>query len=309
MRVIFNKNVGFASGIWDSRFTWGINILGFVGRVELDRFSLGRGNVECCVARLFYSFILFEKVKIKMVRKRLKIGETRSSGQKVKSIIAYGPEVRVFVAEDDSIGWEYDGKDNLSFSNALAIYNELSYRVKHFVPNELQKICKEELGHSFYLALSGGSDKSKYFSEVKMFIDSKAKERSRLHYLLWCTVTVFVFWGFAIPFYYLINGENLHLVILGCIAGSLGSLLSVLQRSSDLHIDPYGTEFYLSLQGVARAALGTLFGAVLIIASKSNLVFGFVNDNKMGLFIFSIIAGFSERFVPEILNRIESDQI
>jgi hypothetical protein len=51
----------------------------------------------------------------------------------------------------------------------------------------------------------------------------------------------------------------------------------------------------------ARRNLWTFF----IFASKANLIMGRINNDPYSLCVFALVAGFSERFIPDLIERLE----
>jgi hypothetical protein len=75
-----------------------------------------------------------------------------------------------------------------------------------------------------------------------------------------------------------------------------------------LELDPWMSRRYHGLQGVTRIVLGFIYGGNLVIASKANFVLGVIRHNPYPLLILCIVAGFSERLIPELLSKFESTQ-
>jgi len=86
--------------------------------------------------------------------------------------------------------------------------------------------------------------------------------------------------------------------------GSCGALVSVLQRFKKLKIGHYLSSFYVSLRGLSRLLLGTIFGGFIIIAHHSGLALNFLKDGFSAVLVFSFVAGISERYVPELVDKI-----
>ncbi|MEP6743260.1 MAG: hypothetical protein ABJB61_12230, partial [bacterium] len=97
-------------------------------------------------------------------------------------------------------------------------------------------------------------------------------------------------------------------IALGGFFGSVGACISVLQRNPSLDVDPWMSNGYLRLQGITRIVLGFIFGCIFVLASKANFVLGVVRNNPYSLLVLCIVAGFSERLIPELLSKFESSQ-
>lgn len=56
------------------------------------------------------------------------------------------------------------------------------------------------------------------------------------------------------------------------------------------------------LKGYSRLVAGIISGLFIIVASHSNLILGTYSNSLYSLAVFSIISGFSERFVPDLIS-------
>ena len=84
----------------------------------------------------------------------------------------------------------------------------------------------------------------------------------------------------------------------------MGATISLLQRVDKISVDPLAPWSTLVLQAFVRTMIGFLFGALIPVISAADLALGFVKDQHLGLFVFSVVAGFNERFVPDILENL-----
>ena len=98
-------------------------------------------------------------------------------------------------------------------------------------------------------------------------------------------------------------------ILLAALAGGVGAVVSVLQRISSLEISPFAPLWYACLQGMARVVLGVLFGVFFALANKANLALGTFAENLYAIAVFGALSGISERFVPEIIRKLESGEV
>ena len=89
-------------------------------------------------------------------------------------------------------------------------------------------------------------------------------------------------------------------------AGGLGAVLSVFQRIGRLEISQYAPRWYAVFQGVARGGLGVFFGMFFVLVNRANLLLGTFMDNVYATLTFAALAGISERFIPEIIRKLEN---
>ncbi len=99
--------------------------------------------------------------------------------------------------------------------------------------------------------------------------------------------------------------------------GAIGSYLSVGINSKRLFFEP-GSPFIMNvIAGSLRIIIGVLSGVVILITIESKTLFGllsFLNEsNDMDIHIWfvrllAVISGFSETFVPDIIERATSKE-
>ena len=92
---------------------------------------------------------------------------------------------------------------------------------------------------------------------------------------------------------------------MGLIGGIIGSAVSIFARSNTIEISPFKQNVFTAFQGASRIFLGGLFGFVFVCCVKANILLSILSAKPTGLFAFSILAGFSETFVPELLKHME----
>jgi hypothetical protein len=106
-------------------------------------------------------------------------------------------------------------------------------------------------------------------------------------------------------------GTSAFEVTMGAGAGGAGALLSVLIGSRNYTPDTSTRRDIHWFQGAARILAGTLGAVVVALAIKGNLVLGQVapTAHTQELFLFlCMIAGWSERLVPNLIERFEATQ-
>ena len=95
-------------------------------------------------------------------------------------------------------------------------------------------------------------------------------------------------------------------VIMG---GALGAFLSVLLRLRTLEIPLYSGIRRQALHAITRTLFGATAGFVFAALHKGELILSAIEENPYAIFGFSIVAGFSERFLPNIMAQFENQKI
>ena len=225
------------------------------------------------------------------------------------------PVACVFTTTDNQLRWRYKANNGVvpfRLLGAVSEFDSIMTAIAVSVPKAHRKETYHQLGKALFAAFHTpqGTRPGREFRKVRLFVRKKAKERARLSYVLasLATTTVLALVVVTIYFYFRIPASNLRLVILGGCFGAVGATISVLQRSPSLELDPWVSRRYHALQGVTRIVLGFIFGGIFVIGSKANFVLGVIRNNPYPLLILCIVAGFSERLIPELLSKFESTQ-
>jgi hypothetical protein len=152
------------------------------------------------------------------------------------------------------------------------------------------------------------------------FVEARSHERARGWYL-WATLpTTLISLIFGLIFW--INRQTILALLdfepgaadifLGAAMGSLGASISVLLRSDRLKLDPLAGRGVHSFEGVIRILVGAFAGMLFILAVKSNILLGTINQSanpRTILLTLSIVAGASEALLPSLINQISATLI
>ena len=147
--------------------------------------------------------------------------------------------------------------------------------------------------------------------EREKIVDEATKDATRIvkeyqhAWYLFVLIVIATVIGLAV--YYLL-GDDVPLVWKLCIYGGItGSVMSSLQR---IKIDSFELEqarINVTIQAISRILIGATSGLLVMVASKSGIALSIINGNEYAATLFAFGAGFSERFIPDILKGIMSD--
>jgi hypothetical protein len=133
---------------------------------------------------------------------------------------------------------------------------------------------------------------------------SLQQSAARLQYLLSCLCTfivISVIFGLIT-----MSGRVGTIYPLSIVAGSAGAFLSITLNVSDMNINPLEPMTLHNVMGFLRIIFGSMAGYVLVVAVQAK-IFGsfFAHDNGIipteTIIFLSILAGFAERLVPNLL--------
>lgn len=232
-------------------------------------------------------------------------------GQVVESILGQSDKIVVYTTQDKHLRWSYranGGEIDPPMRPAVSRFDRLMTDIAAVVPARHRASAYAQLGKALFNVLDGG-DPSRIedgFAGVVSFVREAALEYSRLLYVIAFLVTTallgpFISWAAVSQ-----DTEPLRSVLTGGAFGMLGACVSVLQRSHGLTLDPMAGRPFILVQGGARAVLGLLFGVFIVLACKGELILAFAKDHPAALLPMAMIAGASERFVPEVMEQLRT---
>jgi hypothetical protein len=239
---------------------------------------------------------------------KYKIGDTAPGGSEIIQIYGQTETVLVYRTKSDSISHFVDEAE-LSAKNQAVLrrYDNIHTLGFQIFPKKSWNWLNDELASALYngLSTSDAGQAAKSFDELEARIIARGKNSGRLCYLLSASSASLVFGLIALALFLWYPIEE-HRLYAGCMLFAIGgAFASVIVRTSSVEVDPTERREIVVLRGVFRIVLGVLLAAFLIAAAKANLIAGIAVSTPWSFVAFSFLAGFSERFVPEILANFE----
>lgn len=235
-----------------------------------------------------------------------------SSGNKVVNVLSKGNEYVIYETDDDDINHRLrvmlDGYTDESekvlqkrFTKVKQKYIEaksLLYRSSNF------GMMKNRIAHTLTSCLVNEDiDGNQEFQELIDNIKSECKNLifNRLLYILPVFIVVILF---SIMFLLTDMNSVLYKVYLIGFGASLGGIMSILYRIKSYNFEEYLDKKYYLFIGFERSVIAIVAGIIIYIGAKSGLIFPQFNmNNTWAALLLMILAGFSESFVPSILNK------
>lgn len=234
-----------------------------------------------------------------------KVGDNSDNGDVIAHIYGKSSKLIVFKCHNQLIKWEYCGDNDTLYSDATGEFEALRVSIPVDTPDSIKQSIVHQLALSLYNAINDG-DAKKAFEKVNERIASlltpnQAKLRLILFSLMCTTIlgcvllTVYYFWNDPHRFFLATGG-----------AGILGAMFSLLQRNTEVRIPQDNGDFYIFLQALFTCILGLLSGLFVYLFSKSDFPLAVSGENVYSILIISIIAGFSERLIPDLFDGVRS---
>lgn len=233
-----------------------------------------------------------------------------------KFIEEHSPVRRVFIRNDDCTVY-VDRSNILTFdypnlpaqlAPAVVEFRRLS-QISTASLNEVDRQTAEGLlGTQLAVAFQTQSGDVTAFAAARDFIQKRLEAATRVDYVLASAVAAILlsiiagiaYGGFAVAASFPKAGS----LFLGALGGIVGAFISVLQRSASLEVQQFVPRKQVMIQAVVRLGLGSLFGVLLICAAFAGVVT--VASTSFALFLIAVVAGFSERLMPDLLARLST---
>lgn len=242
----------------------------------------------------------------------LKIGSETSTGQIVKELLGQSQSAAVYTTEDNNLRWSYFGNAGVlpdSKKPIVGDFDGLMQTIKAYVPAEHKGEYFKLLGKSLFRALDAGGDHDgvDHFAKVTSAIEELAQQNARFSYVSYClaALAVVLVLGFISVWAFGLSGHWAIGTWCG-LMGATGAAISVAHRIRNLNIDWKSQRKLLAAEGCARVVVGFFFGILFFMMCSSDLVLGALKGNSLAVLVFATIAGFSERFIPELMEKLEA---
>ncbi len=233
-------------------------------------------------------------------------------GEKIAHVIASSTFVVTYMVEGDSLKFDVDSeKPTPRQCSIIREYERIHSLIKRsFKPKDAFQ-AKRDLAAALFNAFSETDETtaiSEYFEEVEKETMSLTSDRARFTYLfsglisaiIILTVTYIIYLK-GIPF------PTWPKLITGTTAGIIGASISLCVTAHNWNPNPDRHIIFIGLEGISRTILGGLFGFVLVCCVRAQILLGILSENPYGLVAFAMLAGFSETFVLEIFQRMQSE--
>jgi len=245
---------------------------------------------------------------------------------KIKIIREHEPHYIVFLDKDNNLRWLFGEHINVkNDTEAQRVLMEVRHAAA--TPRCLDDIHHDAwikmLAHAVSLIADGHATFAmEIVNRAKDFLDRRAKEKARewvVDSSILISAAIFIS---CIGIHLLMRNQDqvisLIMAVLGF--GVVGAQFSILVRLDSMNVDPVSKRNVYWKDAFIRIMTGVFSALITYIALKSETVFGFVDMNIINnspsytiltdknfwiMAVMVVIAGFSERFVPSFLGKME----
>lgn len=227
------------------------------------------------------------------------------------------PSVKRVIAETDSYSIWVDSKNMVNFSHfdhldhlqlVLTNFTKLRAQGSSFIPQGSRFEFSEQLGAALAVAIETLEDDPDVFRDVENLlaktIDSSLRTRFSMFSIGSASFLLFIL------FYFFNTPSNAAGIYIPAIAGGiLGAFISVQSRVRTIKCDISDPAWTLKTQAFIRIVLGGIFGFIAFAMAKTGIVFSVFSSSDSAMILLGVISGFSERLIPELLQKIEKKQV
>ena len=233
----------------------------------------------------------------------------QDGGVLVKSILSGCANYVIFIDDSDLLKVDFDdtpgkcGADAEGSKNTadqLDVWlNEIALSRKTYVDG--RRLIVGNLTDALTHRKEG--DTRDFFRDSRAFIDRQSAQYGQAYYLIAAMLAAAGLAALNVLSWYF-GPMRLYQEFWWALAlGGLGALLSVLRRFKEVVIPAYAQPRLIALDGVTRLLVGGFFGVVLLWFQKAGVIQALSNANSYLTSVFAVIAGFSETFIPGLLER------
>jgi hypothetical protein len=241
---------------------------------------------------------------------QLKAGEKCATGSEVLVILGQNSKITVFTTTDNQLRWQYhENGGNIPEAQMPIVhdFDSLMAEIKLRVPKHNRRDIFERLGKALFAAVTSdiGGEANKYYDPIRAIISQATDQHSRFIYTVFALVAaVPAIAALILIGHYWFSQQFIYFV--GAAFGAAGAAISVMHRMKSITQEASLSDGFVYLHSGIRILLGMTFGALFVYAAKANLILGALNNDDRALGVFALVAGFSERLMPDLLERLET---
>lgn len=234
-------------------------------------------------------------------------------GAKIKSIFSASKNYIVYniKSSPNSISFTYNKTDEIS-----SVLSSITPKIV-----EVEGILRRLYSQKKYISLkaraivegcNGNQETAlSVLERVKELAQKDYQHQIKISYLFWTLLLIIINSIISLLMFYtkdILNYGIVYNYFLIATFGSFGGFLSTIYKINRLDFAEEDSKILLFFLSVSRVFLSMLSSIVIYVLIKSNILLGVFNnvENDYVFYIFSIAAGFSETFIPDILKKIQN---
>jgi hypothetical protein len=222
----------------------------------------------------------------------------------------------VYLDKEGDVDWETTDEHEKTLdanavglvSNRVALVNALPLV---YLSKEARLSLGRMLGEATARALEHDSEAAhRMLDDAQAFALARIRERARGWYLVGAAIAAVAVGALVFPVLTLVESvvpiseATKQRLFAGAVAGTFGALISMLLRSGSAPFNASASKAVHYIDGVSRVLVGA-FGGLLVPLAVSARVIAPDITNRAVIALLGVAAGFSERWVPSLIERVE----
>ena len=238
--------------------------------------------------------------------------------KKVRFLVQQQDSFYVYLDDNLDIQWVNDeNSSSIDFANILNTMASLESKSRFIEEDETRHDIKRRIaeGLSRYLDTQNKQVTDKMYHDIdndikrlNIKISWKWYFNTAFNITYGCASAILIIWVLRNDIRHLIGALAFDILI-GSLSGSLGALVSIISRGDKLNLDAnFGKNIHYK-ECTSRMAMGVISASLVSLLIKSGiLIHGitFSGSPLAALVSLSIIAGASERLIPNIISKAEA---
>jgi hypothetical protein len=236
------------------------------------------------------------------------------SGYKIKEIFYFSKNYIIYTPKEYKNKVVYDYNDK---KICISVLSPISAKITEIcgLKRKLKNKSKynSAIASAFVECFDGNSDKGlEILEKIEKHVKNDFINDAKIDYLTCTILFILINTIISMALYYTNNYANYGVLkeyFYIATFGSYGGFLSTILKVNKLNFKDYEYRNLLCFLSVSRVFLSMLSSVIIYILIKSNLLIGIANNanNVYVFYIFAVVAGYSETFIPDILTKIESN--
>lgn len=226
----------------------------------------------------------------------------------IKRTIIKNPQYCIYITQKNTITWWHSQASSESVKLAQAEYENTNTLAKQSLNESYSEAIASKLGAALSMAFSKEKPQEikACFEEVRTFVTAKVQSHLKLWLFITNASVSAIFITVAVVLSWLFPDLAQYFLCAG--AGVVGSMVSSLQRNKTVETDGYISNYGLYCESISRLIIGASFGVLVLLGVMSDLFLPLIKGNMQAIICMSFIAGFSERFVPDLIDGVAKKQ-
>lgn len=232
-------------------------------------------------------------------------------GELITSLYAARPEYLIF--EGDKCGEVTVSTDNPELRKRCSLISgKISLITEYLITRQEKRKFVDQIGLAYVEAIEGNDlEANKICDKLINRIELYKSNIGRFYYLLSClgVVGVVLIFSFILKKYEFIPEIIPHFYFMSYAA--IGGFLSVAKDIKKVQIEATDFGWFQIVYGSIRILIAMFSGLIMYVLLKSELIFPKLGDtgNYYIICLLAIVAGFSETMIPNLLKKVENNEL